>query len=97
MRITILNWDVSIGFRARCAWDSFKLYHGESTHHLVWGKFSIYIENWTLEVHRVCAECDSTDVGEIHHGDEGWTVCQSCQSVESGYRYVNLREYENAA
>lgn len=97
MRFTILNWDVSIRLSALCAWTHFKIHRRESYSHLVWGKLSITIENWTIECHALCAECDSPDVGEVSIGDEGFTVCQSCRSVEQGYRYVNLREFESAS
>lgn len=96
MHSTILNWDLSISLTARHACSHVKLYRHDGAFHLVWGKLSILIENWTLEIHPLCAECGSVEVGEMRHGDEGWTVCQSCRSIESGYRYVNLREY-NAA
>ena len=33
---------------------------------------------------QACKECDSTEIGEQSAGDEGWTICQSCQSVEQG-------------
>lgn len=33
----------------------------------------------------VCAVCHSPEVGEQSCGDEGWTVCQDCQSIEQGY------------
>ena len=33
---------------------------------------------------QACKECDSTEVGEQSAGDESWTICRSCQSVEQG-------------
>lgn len=39
-----------------------------------------------------CAMCDSLDIGEVRAGDEGWTVCQDCGSIEQGYTY--LTEYQ---
>lgn len=97
IRLTFFNWDIAAGLTARWNWTHFKIHHTEFSWHMVWGKLSILIENWTIECHTVCAECDSADIGEVSHGDEGWTVCRSCRSIEQGYRYVNLREYENAS
>lgn len=105
---TFFHLDVKIGFTARHNWTHFRIHngnkhqwgrerHAEGTWHLVWGKLSIYIENWTLEIHPLCAECNSADIREVSYRDEGLTVCSNCQSIEQGYRYVNLREYELAS
>lgn len=61
-----------------------------------WRHLSLEIEDWSAEVHPLCAPCGSVEVGEVSSGDESWTVCGSCRSVEQGYRYVNLKEFENA-
>ena len=37
-----------------------------------------------------CAECGTTDIGEVTSGDEGWTVCNDCRAIEQGYDYVNI-------
>lgn len=58
--------------------------------------FWLELVNWALEVHPVCAECGSADIGEVSHGDEGWTICSACRSIEQGYRYVDLIRYEEA-
>jgi hypothetical protein len=91
---TVGRWDISVSTNARASWGRPRFYR--DTNHFVWGRFSIVLEDWTAEVHLVCAACGSVDVGEVSHGDEGWTVCQSCQAVEQGYRYVNKREWEEA-
>lgn len=93
---TFFNWDIRCGFTARHSWTHFRIHHGESTWHLVWGRFSLHIENWTLEIHKLCGECGSADIGEVCAGDEGWTVCGSCRAIEQSIKYVNLREYESA-
>ena len=38
----------------------------------------------------VCSQCESHEVGEKFAGDEGWTICDECHSVEQGYvtRYI---------
>ena len=35
-----------------------------------------------------CADCGSYDIREQFMGDEGWTICDDCGSVEGGYNYV---------
>jgi hypothetical protein len=63
--------------------------------HYVWGRLSLIIEDAVIEVYPICAQCDSPDIGEVHAGDEGWTVCQDCQSVEQGYRYISKRQWDS--
>lgn len=41
-----------------------------------------------------CAECGSPEVGEVGCGDEGWTVCPDCQTVEGKTYGMNPFEYE---
>lgn len=96
MKFTILKWDVSISLDARWNLSHFKIHRTDSTWHLVWGELSFVIENWAMEIHPVCAECGGTEIGEKHYGDEGLTVCSNCCAIEQGYKYVNLRDYENA-
>lgn len=96
MLFTIGNLDVRADLRSRQPWTHFRIHRTEYSRHLVWGKLSILVENWALEVHPICGQCGSGEVGEVGSGDEGWTVCQSCRSVEGGYEYVNLRKYEES-
>ena len=97
MRFNILNYHVSLDTRARRAWSEgllrFRGSYGNGVHY-VFGRLSLSIEDITLEVYPVCAECDSPNAREVSYGDEGWTICPDCQSVEQGYRYVNLQEWE---
>jgi hypothetical protein len=93
---TFFKWDVCFGFTARHKWSHLKLHKNEIGFHLVWGKISFTVDNWTLEVHPICSQCGSSDIREHSYGDEGWTICSSCRSVEQGYEYVNLRKYEQA-
>ena len=92
---TILNWDIRLS-TARRSWFEFKVYPSIDGYHIVWGKLSLMLTNWTLEVFPLCAECNSTDIGEVYSGDEGITRCDDCGAIEGGYRYVNLREYDKA-
>lgn len=62
--------------------------------HLVWGRLSIVWGQPHLEEIGLCAECGSSDIGEVRSGDEGWTVCQDCRAVEQGYEYVTVDEAE---
>ena len=39
---------------------------------------------------RVCAECGSDNIGEHFAGDEGWTICEDCRTVEGDDDYVDL-------
>lgn len=94
---TLGKYAVSVGSTALRKWlDPHFSRSYEQGIHLVVGIFSLHIQDWTLEVHPLCAACDSPEIGEVGSGDESWTVCGSCRSIEQGYRYVNLREYENA-
>jgi len=71
--------------------------HGERYGHTTGFAFWwLDIENVSLKIHPLCSECNSPDIAEMHMGDEGWTVCRSCRSVEQGYVYVDLETYENA-
>lgn len=36
-------------------------------------------------VFEVCAVCHSPECREEFAGDEGWTVCPECRSIEQGY------------
>jgi hypothetical protein len=99
MRFTFLtSYHVEFHTRARRSWQEgpkrFRLAYGNGIH-WVWGRVSLSVEDLTAAVYPVCAECDSPDAREVSYGDEGWTVCPDCQSVEQGYRYVSLLEYEN--
>lgn len=93
---TMFHWIVTLSNTSRRPWTHFKVHTTALGYHAVWGSLSAMIENWTLEVHPVCAQCSSADIGERRYGDEGVTYCQSCRSVEQGYKYVNLIEYEKA-
>ena len=39
---------------------------------------------------RKCGECGSFNIGEEFAGDEGWTVCRECQTIEGSEDYVNV-------
>lgn len=97
MRFTIFQYHVEFHTRARRSWTEglqrYRLAYGNGTH-WVWGRLSLSIEDVYAEVYPVCAECSSPDAREVSYGDEGWTVCPSCQSIEQGYRYVSALEYE---
>jgi len=96
--ITISNYNITVSTNAKCNFlTKPRLYafkHLSGYWHFVWWKLSIIIENWALEQHAVCSQCNSSNIGEKSVGDEGWTVCSDCGSIEQGYKFVNLIEYE---
>lgn len=91
-QITIGQWDIEISASALCEFTHMRRHRRDAGWHFVWWRFSCVIDDWTAEIYPLCAECDSPDIGEVSCGDEGWTVCRDCRSVEQGYRYVNKRE-----
>lgn len=97
-QFTVGKWAVTFSTRARRPWSRIHSWRDRDTtcRMWVWGRFSLELEDWTAEVYPICACCGSADIGEVSYGDEGWTVCQSCQAVEQGYDYVNLIQYEAA-
>lgn len=98
MSITLGKYDLEMDLLARRPWTHFKINHRSGVRHLVWGRISILIEDWTREDYaRICSQCDSDEIGEVSSGDEGCTVCEACGAVEQGYRYLNKREYEAIA
>ena len=91
--IQVGKWDVQLG-SALHAWSHFRVHRTEAGRHIVWGKLSLTIEDATAEVYPTCSQCGSFEIGEVRAGDEGWTVCQDCRSVEQGYVYVSKRQLE---
>jgi hypothetical protein len=59
-------------------------------------RMRIEFTNWALEVYQVCAQCGSPSAHEVSFDDEELTHCEDCQSIEGGYRYVNLKKFESA-
>lgn len=94
MSITVFKHEISLHLGAKCKWSHIKLHKAEGTKHLVWGKLSLYIEDLTSAHYAVCAECNSSEIGEVSTGDESLTICDGCRSVEQGYKYLTKREYE---
>lgn len=44
---------------------------------------------------QVCLECDGTEeVKNVSAGDESWSVCHSCRSVEGRTEHITESEYE---
>ena len=93
---TFFNWIVEANLRSRHSFSHFAIHRTDFSRHLVWGKISIVVTNWTIECHALCGECGSASIGSVSSGDEGWTVCDSCRSIEGKIEYVNYREYEKA-
>lgn len=97
MKLQLGNWLVEVDMRALRPWSHFKkhrLVYNDRGGHIVWGKLSLHWEDTSEQCYPVCRECDSPDIGERSWGDESLTVCDSCETVEGGYKYVSLKEYE---
>lgn len=90
----IFNYIIDAKLNARHAWSHFKVHKYDMYRHLVWGRLSVIYGQPHLELVPICAHCGSEDIGEVGYGDEGWTVCQDCQTVEGGYKYITVEEYE---
>jgi hypothetical protein len=93
MKFSIGKFDVTMHFRARRAWTdaiSRRLECGGKQ--LVWGRLSLSIEDGTTECIATCAQCGDEDVSEVTCGDEGWTVCRACRSIEGGRIYISKRQ-----
>jgi hypothetical protein len=90
------RWDVTLSTTAKRAWTDLKVFRTESGgRHVAWGRLSLCVDDGTAECVPTCAECGSDEIGEVSAGDEGWTVCQSCRSIEQGYTYISIREVES--
>ena len=37
---------------------------------------------------RFCKVCSSQSIGEKFYGDEGWTICEDCGTIEGGSNYL---------
>lgn len=90
----IFNHVIEADLGARHKWTHFKIHKREMYKHLVWGKLSVIFGQPHLEEVRFCAECMSSECGEVSAGDESWTVCRECRSVEQGYIYMTMEEAE---
>lgn len=95
-KFTFFNYIIDIGLTSLHNWTHFKIHRNEYSRHLVWGKLSIEVINWAIECHAVCGECGSISLKGIGAGDESWTVCESCQTVEGSVDYVNYVDAEHA-
>jgi hypothetical protein len=43
---------------------------------------------------RFCLECGEGEVQEISLGDEGWSFCDNCQTVEGDSEEITVEEWE---
>tara|TARA_R110000744_G_scaffold44643_2_gene99435 strand:- start:760 stop:1044 length:285 start_codon:yes stop_codon:yes gene_type:complete len=41
---------------------------------------------------RQCGHCGSLEIAEHFRGDEGWTICEGCETIEGSENEVNLCE-----
>lgn len=94
MRLSIFQYDIELSTRARRGIREYRRYATETGTHRVWWRFSLTIDDASIEAYRVCGECDADELSNVSAGDESWQVCGSCRSVEGSTRYLNKREYE---
>lgn len=94
MIFTINKWRVSISFKANRPWTYSRIYKYEYGMRIVWYRLSVSIDDMELVHIPICKLCDSDEIGEVHAGDESWTMCRSCRAIEQGYKYISLKEYE---
>lgn len=95
MKLAIGRFDINAHLRARRKWrEGPRWFKGDAERHFVWGRISVHVEDGEAEVVPTCAACDSDEIGEQSRGDESWTICTACRSVEQGYVYVSRREAE---
>lgn len=90
----LLNYIFEARLSARHKWTHFKVHKYELHRHIVWGKLSLIVGQPHLELVSICAVCQSPECHEVSAGDEGWTVCPDCGSIEQGYEYMTLEQAE---
>jgi hypothetical protein len=103
----ILNHVIELSFRGRNKFTHMKLHRNYEDrsryrsilakplwYHFVWWKISLIFGQPHLELVTVCGECWSGEIGEVSAGDEGWTVCRNCQTIEGPTEEITMEEYE---
>jgi len=93
---TLGNYIFDIGLTSRHNWDHFKIHQTEYSRHLVWGKLSIQVIDNSIECHPVCGECGSSSLHNSSVGDETFSICESCRTIEGKVDYVNYSTAEQA-
>lgn len=93
--LSIGRWDISFSNTSRRKRsEGFLRLHTTDERHYIWGNWSLYIEDATVENIIVCGECDSEgDDGMTSGsmGDESFSWCESCGTVEGSTYYVSKR------
>lgn len=99
-RFWIGAYHIEIGFCALWPWSHFEIHKPSFRmrregfyRHLVWGRFSLIIEQPQIETVRVCSHC-LDEIGCVSFGDESLDHCESCQSVEGDTHEVSLWDFE---
>lgn len=90
----IFDHELEIRLSSLHKWSHFRIHKYDMHRHIVWGKLSIIFGQPHLEEIEICAECSSPEIREVGAGDEGWTVCPDCGSVEQGYEYITIEQAE---
>ena len=99
-RFWISAYHVDIGFNALWPWTHFKVHRPSYSRpkqgfyrHIVWGRFSLLIDQPQIETVTVCSHC-LEEIQGISAGDESWSYCESCQQVEGDTIEITELEYE---
>ena len=90
----LFNYIIEAKLSSRHKWNHFRVHKYDRHKHLVWGRLSVIFGQPHLEEIGLCAVCGSPEIGERCAGDEGWTVCDDCGSIEQGYEYITIEEAE---
>lgn len=89
----LFNHEIEVRLRARWPWTHMKMHRRPYYRHFVWGKLSVIFGQPHLEPITVCAECgEATETKSA--GDEFWTWCEGCQTVEGRTEEITMEEYE---
>lgn len=95
MRLSIGRWDIEFNTDALRGIRDYRRYTSETGTHRVWWRFSLKIDDATIEAYRVCGECGADELGNVPCGDGDYlTSCGACRTVEGNIKYLNKREYE---
>lgn len=93
--IRAFNYSLEAAFSARWPWSHFKVHKRLWYTHVVWGKLSLIYGQPHLEPIQICLECNSGgEIRGVWAGDEGWSICTECETIEPRTEYITLEEYE---
>lgn len=89
----LLNHVLEVNLRARRKWSDPVLIRQPYYSRFVIGKLSLLWGQPHLEPVTVCCDCGEATTG-LSAGDESWTYCEGCQSIEPRTEEITTEEYE---